>query len=180
MTDIEQLIRLNIELEGLLKVLMERDSIHARSMLAEKIEDYYSRVKAYLSDDAQSDETTETLVNEGSVIAEAANHAEVKDQEAIESEIYDETDAATEAIAKEEKSTSNEQFVKAFTLNDKFRFRRALFNGDADDFDQTLALLSQMPSFAEAEDYLYNDLMWDSRREDVADFMALLKENMKP
>ena len=37
MTDLKQLINLNVELEGLLKVLHERNSVEAKSLLADKI-----------------------------------------------------------------------------------------------------------------------------------------------
>ena len=72
----------------------------------------------------------------------------------------------------------NTRLLKAFTLNDKFRFRRELFNGDDDDFADTLSLLAHMPSYAEAADYLTNDLLWDTRNPNVEDFLAILKENM--
>ena len=48
MTDINRLIRLNIEIEGLLRVLEERHSDDARSMLAEKFEDYAALMRAYV------------------------------------------------------------------------------------------------------------------------------------
>lgn len=51
MTDIDQLIQLNVELEGLLRVVRDRDSIDARNMLADKIEEYTSAMNAYLNSD---------------------------------------------------------------------------------------------------------------------------------
>jgi hypothetical protein len=68
--------------------------------------------------------------------------------------------------------------LKAFTLNDKFRFRRELFAGDDDDFSSTLVLLAQMPSYEEASDYLFHDLLWDRRDENVLAFMEILKAHM--
>ncbi len=65
-----------------------------------------------------------------------------------------------------------------FSINDMFLFRRELFNGDIEDFADTLALLAQMPSYAEAVDYLTNDLLWDTRNPAVEDFFAILKDNM--
>ena len=36
-----------------------------------------------------------------------------------------------------------------------------LFAGDDDDFSSTLVLLAQMPSYEEAADYLFHDLLWE-------------------
>lgn len=69
-------------------------------------------------------------------------------------------------------------FRKAFSLNDRFRFRRELFGGDDADFTETLKLLADMDSYADACDYLYNDMMWDSSDPNVADFMAIVAANM--
>jgi len=40
---------------------------------------------------------------------------------------------------------------RAFTLNDKFRFRRELFRNSHDEFDETLNVISQMSSITESE-----------------------------
>ena len=59
-----------------------------------------------------------------------------------------------------------------------FRSRRELFEGDDADFTETLKLLADMDSYAEACDYLYNDMMWDKTDPNVADFMAIVAANM--
>ena len=53
-----------------------------------------------------------------------------------------------------------------------------LFAGDDDDFSSTLVLLAQMPSYEEAADYLFHDLLWDRRDENVQAFMEILKAHM--
>lgn len=224
MTDLDRLIRLNVELEGLLKVLLDRDSIHARSLLAEKFDEYSRGLSRYLAEGAPATADAAVLGRAQALAAEA--HAvEVKDQEAVDSEVTDETDAATaaieageehaaeaEAVAEEpvvvepvaeipeapvppvapevieeepvaeepaaSEAVENTKLLRAFTLNDKFRFRRELFNGDIEDFADTLSLLAHMPSYAEAVDYLTNDLLWDTRNPNVEDFFAILKDNM--
>lgn len=72
----------------------------------------------------------------------------------------------------------NERLIGAFTLNDSFRFCRELFDGNQDDFHDTLEVLADMPDLAEAQDYLYNDLMWNPDDPDVKDFMGILENNM--
>ncbi len=224
MTDLDRLIRLNVELEGLLKVLLDRDSIHARSLLAEKFDEYSRGLSRYLAEGAPATADAAVL-GQAQALAAEAHAVEVKDQEAVDSEVTDETDAATaaieageehaaeaEAVAEEpvvvepvaeipeapvppvapevieeehvaeepaaSEAVENTKLLRAFTLNDKFRFRRELFNGDIEDFADTLSLLAHMPSYAEAVDYLTNDLLWDTRNPNVEDFFAILKDNM--
>lgn len=66
---------------------------------------------------------------------------------------------------------------KAFTINDKFRFRRELFRNSQDEFDDTLYVIAQMTDFVEAEEYFYNDLCWNPENEDVKEFMEIVKKH---
>lgn len=66
---------------------------------------------------------------------------------------------------------------KAFTINDKFRFRRELFRNSQDEFDETLDVIAQMSNFDEAEEYFYNDLCWDPENEDVKEFMETVRKH---
>lgn len=63
---------------------------------------------------------------------------------------------------------------KAFTLNDRFRFRRDLFRGSDADFKDTLDIISRMNSMEEAEEYFYNDLCWEPTDPDVKEFMEIV------
>ncbi len=65
----------------------------------------------------------------------------------------------------------------SFTLNDKYRFIREVFGGNESDFADTLAVLDDMDSFKEAEDYIVSDLMLDSSNPDVADFLDIIASN---
>lgn len=189
MADINNLIHLNVEIEGLLRVMQERNSNHAKSLLAAKYQEYKRQLEDFL---AEPDEATaDRLEQTATELAAEATHTEVKDQEAESAEVVDETDAATAAIERgAEKfqeyvepevstvkvSTPNQKILKAFTLNDKFRFSRYLFDGDDRAFDDTLAILADMPSFEDACDFIYNDMMLDAKSPDVVDFMAKLAD----
>lgn len=196
MTDLDRLIRLNVELEGLLKVLLDRDSIHARSLLAEKFEEYSHGLAGYLAEahvmekkvreavgsgpadetDAATEAGEEDAVGAGPVVESAVEEGPVPETP-VTPEIPAEEHVAEEEPAEQE-HVENTKLLRAFTLNDKFRFRRELFNGDIEDFADTLSLLAHMPSYAEAVDYLTNDLLWDTRNPNVEDFFAILKDNM--
>ena len=73
------------------------------------------------------------------------------------------------------RSMAHDDFRKMLTLNDKFRFRRELFENSEKLFADALNPIDAMRSFAEAEDYFFNTLEWDKESEEVAEFMSKLK-----
>lgn len=187
MTDIKEIIRLNIELEGMLRVLDNRDSEQAREILAERFRAYSLLMENLL----------------GAQPAEIVEETIIKEQEAEDAEIPTQNELAAQAIADEtaafepkyEPAPAPEPVhtpapapvhtaprpntvLKAFTLNDKFRFIREVFGGNESDFNDTLALIAAMESYGEAADYVFNDMMLDADNPDVADFMAVVKRNM--
>lgn len=194
MTDIQHLINMNVEIEGLLRILERRDSEHARGMLTEKIKAYNALLETYLA--SPTAETATEVEDAGESVLAEANAEEVKEQEAVDSEVAPEEDLAEAAIARETESVKptpvfeeektlnstvavhSDNLAKAFTLNDRFRFKRELFGGNDEDFTDTLQLLSEMDNYSEAEDYLLNDMMWKKDDPAVADFLAVLSRNM--
>lgn len=62
---------------------------------------------------------------------------------------------------------------RAFTLNDKFRFRRTIFGGSDEKFSQTLQQLEAMPDFETALSHLEDIL--PENGEDNEDFIAIIK-----
>ena len=67
-------------------------------------------------------------------------------------------------------------FRKAFSLNDRFRFRRDLFHGDENQMNQVIADLDQTTSLQEAMDYIQGHLAWDLNDETASDFVKLLEK----
>ena len=78
------------------------------------------------------------------------------------------------------RSMAHDDFRKMLTLNDKFRFRRELFENSEKLFADALNTIDAMRSFAEAEDYFFNTLEWDKESEEVAEFMSKLKAYFEP
>ena len=68
-------------------------------------------------------------------------------------------------------------FQIKLTLNDRYRFRRELFNFSDEEMDEALEALSEMSSVEEVEDYFYNDLCWESEDEIVQEFMSMITTN---
>lgn len=66
---------------------------------------------------------------------------------------------------------------KAFTLNDRFRFRRELFRNSDAEFRETIDVIGSMSSMEEAEDYFFNDLCWNPESDDVKDFMSIVAKH---
>ncbi len=66
-----------------------------------------------------------------------------------------------------------------FTINDRYRFKRDLFNSSDADFNTSLALVASMDSYEEAEAYFLGDLQWQPQREEVIDFLEILKNYFK-
>lgn len=66
---------------------------------------------------------------------------------------------------------SSRDIRRAFTLNDRFRFRRELFENSEARFVDALEVISAMTSFEEAEEYFYDDLCWDPDSDHVKEFM---------
>ena len=66
---------------------------------------------------------------------------------------------------------------KAFSLNDRFRYRRELFANNDVEMNDTLNLVETMHSFSEAEDFFYGDLEWDKEAPEVIDFMNVIRNH---
>lgn len=66
-----------------------------------------------------------------------------------------------------------------FSINDRYRFKRELFNSSDVDFNTTLSLVASMEGYEEAEDYFLTELQWDEKSQDVIDFLEVLKKYFK-
>lgn len=62
---------------------------------------------------------------------------------------------------------------KAFTINDRFRFRRELFGGDDKVFVAAIERMSQCKDYNEIEAFI-STLGWDSTNEDVVAFKEIV------
>ncbi len=67
-------------------------------------------------------------------------------------------------------------FRKAFSLNDRFRFRRDLFHNNENQMNQVISDLNQIGSLDQAIEYINQNLSWDMNSEPVVDFMKLLEK----
>lgn len=195
MTNIyEQLLRLNVELEGALRVLRERDSYQALQVATEKFEAMSSLFQS-LKERAAANTPTE-IKEEEAVGTEQAPLNEPAQKDVPDNAVIADSDASSIEAAVDEASKSAKEseedpietkvsnitipqtvgdIRKSMTLNDKFLFRRELFGGNDAELNDTLELLASMHSFDEAEEYIYDDLQWNREDPTVSDFMSIIK-----
>lgn len=67
-------------------------------------------------------------------------------------------------------------FRKAFSLNDRFRFRRELFGGEEERMNKVISDLNDLHAYEDSITYLNNELKWNIEDEAVADFIKLLEK----
>lgn len=68
---------------------------------------------------------------------------------------------------------------RVFTLNDKMRFRRALFGQNDENFARALERLAVQPTFAEAMRLVTTEFGWTPENPDVQDFMSIIKPHYR-
>ena len=68
---------------------------------------------------------------------------------------------------------------KAFSLNDRFRFRRELFGGDEARMNRTIGDLNELHSYEASVAYLSDELKWNIDDPAVADFLLLIEKRFK-
>lgn len=79
-----------------------------------------------------------------------------------------------------EKSSENRQRGKlVFSINDRFRFKKELFENSDIDFNNTLALVASMENFEEAEDYFLSEEGFDKNSVVVQEFLRIIKQYFK-
>lgn len=226
MNTIKRLLELNIEIEGLLRVIENRDTTFARELLSERVSAFNELYKSFsgITDSKPADATTENVepeqpaavagveesatvevavaeyvsddneeeVSSDNVDGDAPSDLENDEDQAvsIEDACTDEPSDTTVPVSNDTKPNAStnksdeplrvdellsrreaQDLRRAFTLNDKFRYRRELFNSNDVLFAETLNTLSEMQTLDEALDYLYNTLGWNPDDDNVKDFV---------
>ena len=98
------------------------------------------------------------------------------DEEEDDDEVLDDDDEALTLDEALQRSMSRD-LRKAFSLNDRFLYRRELFGNSDVEMNDTLNLVETMQSYSEAEEFFYGDLEWDSESPEVKDFMAVIRNH---
>lgn len=124
--------------------------------------------------DEPIEEVVEDILEDDSLEVGADDEDEVTFDELVEDEKEsDEPIRLDEALQR----SLSKDLSKAFSLNDRFRYRRELFGNSEVEMRNTIDMVEAMHSFSEAEDYFYGDLEWDRESPEVADFMTIIKNH---
>ena len=169
MADFEKLIRDIIELEGAVRVLSSRTCEEALTIARLKLKEIDAALNG-VADEPEVD-------NEPIAIESEVDNKPI----AIEPEVADEpvvvvepvVESVTEPVTEPVSVATTPKYHdlrKLLTLNDKFMFRRELFDNNDEEFNATIDLISAMHSLDEVEEYLYYDLAWDRENPTVVLF----------
>ena len=96
---------------------------------------------------------------------------------AVQTSLYDELSGAERpTLADNFQKQKIHRLKEQMTINQKFMFTKALFNGDFDLFGQALERLDMMDQLSQALKYLdFNYPEWDKESEEYLDFLAHLE-----
>lgn len=172
--EISQLLRLNVEMEGLLRVLADRENPEAAEALERKSGDFNAKLRAFL------DQYRPTLVKE-----DEAEAAEMPDSfDAVDAEAAEAEPASVEAAADEpqmpfaSQARPRVELSKVFSINDRYRYTTELFGGNMQRFRDAIAAMSGMESFAEVKPYLSEVLGLDLSLPIAKEFADRIAANM--
>lgn len=177
---LERMLRKAIDIEGNIRVLQSRcdDDPDALTTLRDNI----AQLQAMLPGEALETAPENRANGDAAPEPEPEAAPEPATKEVIVAEtvvtptpVVAPTPAPKPAIAAAAPAKTVNDLRKIFTVNDKFLFKRELFGGNSQDFDDTLELLQSMDSYHEAAEYLLEDLAWDPESQTVINFLASIE-----
>lgn len=149
----------------------------------------YEPIETQIKDESENDDFIEEsdfesveIVNED-IFESIDSETEELDDDIIElddidsyDDIEDDNTVLSEPITIEEKlAIQNTRDLRtAFTINDRFRFKRELFGNKDTELADALNMISAMSSFAEVQEYFFEDLEWDKDNPEVIDFLKII------
>lgn len=146
------------ELEGLLNLALNReDNPEALLKLIEKKGEEIQNLSSEIV------EPCEEVENDGKKEGEP----EIKEEDGLLYEYY--------SLEEEKEPKNHTEGKLVFSINDRIRFKKELFENSDVDFNNTLALVASMDSYDEAEDYFVNEQGWKLTNGVEKEFLENLK-----
>lgn len=181
-SNLKELLDKIYELEGLVHLALKRDedSDDFIRLISKKGKEVGLLCQTIINDDSlelkeQSFEVTNFDLKEYSL------------DDDIEKEVG--SPILAEIFDKIEDETSSQDFIKPspeqkkgkliFSINERFRFRRELFDNSDADFNNTMALVASMENYDEAEDYFINEEGFEPSDPIVKEFLDVIKRYYK-
>lgn len=81
----------------------------------------------------------------------------------------------TSSKAQSPSSSHRNKGKLVFSVNERFRFKKELFDNSDTNFNNTLALVASMDTYDEAEEYFLNEEHFDKNDQVVAEFLNVIK-----
>ena len=100
---------------------------------------------------------------------------EVDNGRGIKEEQYTETSVWPAPVESSETPGTETVQRPLFCLNDRFRFRRTLFNGSEEAFSDAMQHITQMDDYEEAMEYFLDEYGWDPENEEAQAFLEIIK-----
>lgn len=165
------------ELEGLLMLILGRDDRTEAllPLVGAKIDELTALGKR-LKDSPEEKETAEAEED-----GDTAGYYDLTDKDVpiASVETSREPDYAGEAFERQTYAETAPRETRrrrpVFCINDRFRFKRELFNGSDAEFNDMLDKVAGMDSYEEAEHYFIAVKGLDPENETTADFLEILK-----
>lgn len=156
------------ELEGLVHLALKRDDatgdfIRLISVKGEEV----GAIVAGLNSSEESAEISSEESKENFYLEEYSIDEETDKYTGISQELPDSPGPSS-------KEDNLQRGKLVFSVNERFRFRRELFNGSDADFNNNLALVASMEDYEEAENYFINEEGFDRNNPAVAEFLEIL------
>lgn len=180
-TKLRDLLDLIYELEGLLHLSLKRDEFQEDFLrLIVKKGEEVSKICENLVGPQMKEEGFPFDLNEYFIADEPDKdnfEGNITLNEHLTEEIpmKEEKDKVKEEKDQENLTKSSDRGKLVFSINDKFRFRKELFENSDIDFNNSLALVASMDDFDEAEYYFINDIGLNPADPTVKDFFDIVK-----
>lgn len=149
---------------------------------AETVEEETEETEVAVQQEEQEDEYNGIeILDEEEFETEEPEQDEEDDDDYYSDETEDDSivdeDTPTESVNDAISRNNSKDLRRAFSLNDKFRFRRELFSNSEVAMTNAINMVQAMNSYDEAEEYFFQDLGWDAESEEVKDFMSVIQKH---
>lgn len=173
-TKLNELLDSIYELEGLVHLALTRDDSPERlpSLIKMKSEELHKLASQFVPTDPESPADEPKEETPLYTVEDETDTPIEEDMQIVVESVFDQ-------LPVDDPADKEPRGRLVFSINDRYRFKRELFNNSDVDFNNTLAIVASMENYDEAEDYFLGELQWDSKQEDVADFLGIIKKYFK-
>ena len=169
------------QVEFLKKQLAEHESIIKKAQEIQQVEGLVIEVEDEDEKDVQVQEVQQV---ESPVIEEEKEETQEveapvieKEEEIVPQQKPEERQNISLNEILEKKSLAD--FRKAFSLNDRFFFKRELFGGDEEYMNNTIADIDKLNSYETSLEYINSEFKWDMDNPAVSDFMKRIEKRFR-